>query len=245
MKTTEVKSVLWTATASALLLASAGQPSSAFAPSPIGTRRPQHQLSSYTIPGPTSRPHTFLNVIADAPIEDHEKQKKGDGESNKENGDEEAAWISKDGGFIPNIKARLSRSKKASPPNTILEVTDIQAYKTEVAEETERMVCVRFYAPFCRSCKAIQPMFRKLPHDFPGVKFVEVPLTKENAYLHKGLGVPSLPFAHLYHPDVGLVEERKINKDLFSTFKKILKTYVEGECAVSYPEDHDDEPAFQ
>ena len=88
-------------------------------------------------------------------------------------------------------------------------------------------------------------MFRKLPHDFPGVKFVEVPLTKENAYLHKGLGVPSLPFAHLYHPDVGLVEERKINKDLFSTFKKILKTYVEGECAVSYPEDQDDEPAFQ
>ena len=35
--------------------------------------------------------------------------------------------------------------------------------------------------------------------EFPSVKFVEVPLTKENAYLHDGLGVPSLPFAQLNH----------------------------------------------
>jgi hypothetical protein len=64
--------------------------------------------------------------------------------------------------------------------------------------------------------------------EFPEIKFVEVPLTKENAYLHEGLGVPSLPFAHIYDPSVGLVEERKINKIFFTEFKDALKNYADG-----------------
>jgi thiol-disulfide isomerase/thioredoxin len=226
MKTTEILLL-----SAAVLLT--GQPSSSSADAflvvgPTCPSRPQH-MSSSTPSSPSA-----LNLIADVPIEDHEKQKKGNG---GDGGDD--AWIpSKDGGFIPNIKARLTQRKNKAPP--IIEVTDIQGYKREVAEETDRMVCVRFYAKWCRACKAVMPMFRQLPQEFPGVKFVEVPLTKENAYLHKGLEVPSLPFGHLYHPDVGLVEERKISKDKFNEFKNILKTYVDGECKVKYPEE---EPA--
>ena len=82
------------------------------------------------------------------------------------------------------------------------------------------------------------------------MKFVEVPLTKENAYLHKGLGVESLPFAHIYYNDnhIGnnrtgnekgssscrLVEELKIKKTKFSEFKRIIRSYVEKECNVQY-----------
>lgn len=61
-------------------------------------------------------------------------------------------------------------------------------------------------------------------------------MTKGNAYLHEGLGVRSLPFAHIYEPDAGLVEERKINKHVFSDFKRVLRTYVNGECEVTYDE---------
>jgi len=191
-------------------------------------------------------PSTALRVVADPPMKGDEKRK---GESNDGNDD---AWFpSEGGGFIPNIRARFARTAaQKQPPATFVtgarssngppkvhEVLDIQQYKTEVADVRDQMVCVRFYAPWCKSCKAIEASFRRLPRDFPGVKFVEVPVTKDNAYLHKGLGVPSLPFGHIYHPSAGLVEERKINKNVFAEFKQVLRTYAHGECPVNYDDE--------
>jgi hypothetical protein len=72
----------------------------------------------------------------------------------------------------------------------------------------------------------------------PTVKFVEVPLTKETAYIHEGLGVPSVPFGHIYHPEVGLVEEMKINKKVFKEFRETLDDYVRGSCDL--PEDEEE-----
>jgi len=99
-----------------------------------------------------------------------------------------------------------------------------------------------------------------LPREFSSsVKFVEVPLTKENAYLHKGLGIESLPFAHIYYNDdhvdnngtgkepasSRLVEELKMKKNKFSEFKRVIQSYVDKECGVHYSwaidlEDEDD-----
>jgi thiol-disulfide isomerase/thioredoxin len=113
------------------------------------------------------------------------------------------------------------------------EVLSIQDYKKVVVDEKKSIVVVRFYASWCRACKAISLRFRQqLPQKFPNVKFVEVPLTKENAFLHQGLGVPSLPYAHIYHPEVGLVEERKINQRVFSDFVDVLQTYQQGYCEI-------------
>jgi hypothetical protein len=63
---------------------------------------------------------------------------------------------------------------------------------------------------------------------------VDVPVTPENANLHQGLGVPSLPYSHIYHPTGRLVEELKISKKHFKTFSKVLKTYVDEQCDVEY-----------
>jgi thiol-disulfide isomerase/thioredoxin len=190
----------------------------------------QGRLTNYDFkdtlqPSPFLPAITCLRVVAEMPMEKEEEKKKEEDEDD---------WIPSAGGFIPNIKSIIL--KRSATPSTITEVIDIQAYKDVVVEEPEQLVCVRFYAPWCRACRAVEHSFRRLPRDYPGVKFVEVPLTKENAYLHKGLGVPSLPFSHIYHPDVGLVEERKINKNVFGEFKNVLKTYVEGNCPVSYDE---------
>lgn len=67
---------------------------------------------------------------------------------------------------------------------------------------------------------------------------MEVPLTKENAYLHEGLGIPSLPYGHIYHPEAGLVEELKMKKKdgEFDNFARTLSTYIRGECDVEYPD---------
>jgi thiol-disulfide isomerase/thioredoxin len=190
-------------------------------------RLPQHVALPVGAPPPSSHPTTVLRVVADVPIEKEEEKTRG--------GVEEDEWIpAEDGGFTPNLKSRMKLPRRLASP--ITEVTEIQDYKDVVVEEHNQLVCVRFYAPWCRACKAVQASFRRLPKRYPNVKFVEVPLTQKNAYLHKGLGIPSLPFAHVYHPEAGLVEERKINKTIFGDFEKVLKTYVDGECPVSYEE---------
>jgi len=200
---------------------------------------------------PSSR--TALHVVADPPMKD-DKQKKG---GTPDDDDDRSDWIpAENGGFFPNLRARLSKlghsttttapnggqtpestfSSETIKPNKIIEVVDIHQYKREVADVHDQLVCVRFYAPWCKSCKAIESHFRRLPQTFQGypIKFVECPVTKDNAYLHKGLGIPSLPFAHIYHPQAGLVEERKINKTVFEDFRKVLWTYAYGECPITF-----------
>jgi hypothetical protein len=64
------------------------------------------------------------------------------------------------------------------------------------------------------------------------VKFVEVPVNSSSVKIHQGLGVPSIPFGHVYIPKVGLVEELRMSKSRFPIFVDILKTYVAGSCAI-------------
>jgi thiol-disulfide isomerase/thioredoxin len=150
--------------------------------------------------------------------------------NDKENNPEED-WIpTRNGGFLP----RWGQSKTKRVPD----ITTLEDYKREVAQEHDKLVVVRFYAPWCRACKAIANSFSQLPHLYPHVKFVQVPLNKDTTIIHTGMGVPSLPYGHIYHPDVGLVEERKISRNHFRTFRdEVLQTYVDGYCPVQYSDD--------
>ena len=148
-----------------------------------------HRRSSTTV----IRPHSIqaLHVVADPPMKD-DKQKK----SGKQNDGDD--WIlAEKGGFFPNLRSRYGlgigrmrqksenrreqkyTSLSTSVPSKIVEVVDIHQYKTEVADVQDQLVCVRFYAPWCKSCKAIEAPFRRMPQLFAGypVKFVECPVT--------------------------------------------------------------------
>ena len=128
-------------------------------------------------------------------------------------------------------QAKLVKQKKKQ---NILHVDSITEYKEQVVNESEHITVVRFYSSYCRSCKASQPHFYKLAREFQGlgVKFVEVPLTKHTSILHEALEVPSLPWTHIYHPDAGLVEERKVSKKFIDEVRQCLRCYVYGECSL-------------
>ncbi len=68
---------------------------------------------------------------------------------------------------------------------------------------------------------------------------------KDTAYIHEGLGVPSVPFGHVYHPDVGLVEEKKINKKVFKEFRSAVDSYVRGSCDLPLEEGEDEENSLE
>lgn len=73
-------------------------------------------------------------------------------------------------------------------------------------------------------------MYYRLANKFTNVIFVEVPVNEENASLHQGLQIPSLPYSHIYEPSTGLVEELKISRPNISQFANKLQSYVVGSC---------------
>ena len=115
-------------------------------------------------------------------------------------------------------------------PSNVVTVETLAEYKTVVGDETHKVVAVRFYAPWCKACRAVAPLFYHMANKFPNVKFVDVPVTEQNANLHQGLGVPSLPFGHIYHPHGGLVEEVRMSRKFIPQFATKLQSYVSGSC---------------
>jgi len=127
---------------------------------------------------------------------------------------------------------RLSKQKqkKRGPPNFQI-IDTLEDYK-KVVGGNDKLIVVRFYAPWCKACKAISASYHRLALKFPHVLFVDVPATSSNANLHQGLGVPSLPYGHIYHPSGGLVEEMKMSRKYFSNFEETLQTYIDGQCEI-------------
>mmetsp|Transcript_31430 Transcript_31430/g.51292 ORF Transcript_31430/g.51292 Transcript_31430/m.51292 type:complete len:102 (+) Transcript_31430:656-961(+) len=76
-----------------------------------------------------------------------------------------------------------------------------------------------------QKCHTLRPSFDKAATSHPQVIFVDVPVLESNSNLHKGLGVESVPFGHIYHPKKGLVEETKLSRKTFSEFEGLVKMY--------------------
>jgi thiol-disulfide isomerase/thioredoxin len=76
-----------------------------------------------------------------------------------------------------------------------------------------------------QTCHAIRPSFDRAASSNPHVIFVDVPVLENNTNLHQGLGVESVPFGHIYHPEKGLIEERKLSRKTFSVFEDLVKMH--------------------
>ena len=149
-------------------------------------------------------------------------------------------------GMVFGKTAEKKTTTRTLPPN-VCTVDTLQDYRKVVGEETSKVVAVRFYAPWCKACKAVEPLFYHMANKFSNVVFVDVPVTNQNTDLHQGLAVSSLPFGHIYHPTGGLVEEVRLTRKFASHFARKLQSYVAGSCELQgvgdatspYPGDED------
>lgn len=112
------------------------------------------------------------------------------------------------------------------PPNvkTAISLEDF-ANVIQEGRTNNQLVVVRFYATWCKKCQAIRPSFDKVASSKPKVIFVDVPVTNTNVELHQGLKVTSVPFAHIYCPEKGLVVEEKISRSRFSEFEELVEKH--------------------
>eukprot|EP00522_Entomoneis_paludosa_P016638 CAMPEP_0172454164 /NCGR_PEP_ID=MMETSP1065-20121228/11233_1 /TAXON_ID=265537 /ORGANISM="Amphiprora paludosa, Strain CCMP125" /LENGTH=223 /DNA_ID=CAMNT_0013206447 /DNA_START=146 /DNA_END=817 /DNA_ORIENTATION=- len=121
-------------------------------------------------------------------------------------------------------------------PAALQQVSTVADYKGVVVDEATAWTVVRFYATSCRSCRAATPAFDALVERHQNchmLNWVEVPVTRDNAPLHQALQIPSVPYGHLYHPHVGLVEEVRLTRPHLPRFQKILQSYLDGSCPLS------------
>ena len=125
----------------------------------------------------------------------------------------------------------------------VSDVRDLQEYKEALdkAGEDNKMLAVLWYSPWCKACRAVKPGIRTIAKRHPDVRFIQVPVLAENANLHQGLDVPSVPYLHLYSPeDPRLVEEQRMTRKKLSGFQKLLCDYERGHCSLEQMEGDDE-----
>lgn len=144
--------------------------------------------------------------------------------------------------FEERMRMQLKRHRSSHSPNAnektnqlVPDVRDLKNYKKALdkAAEDEKMLAVLWYSPWCKACRAVMPGIRTLAKRHPNVQFIQVPVLPENASLHQGLEVPSVPYLHLYAAkDPRLVEEKKMTRKRLSGFQRLLCDYEKGSCSL-------------
>lgn len=67
-------------------------------------------------------------------------------------------------------------------------------------KQEEKVIIVRFFSHWCKSCQAIAPKYNRLARLYPNNVFIDIPVSKDNVDLQKALGIKAVPFAHIYYP---------------------------------------------
>lgn len=137
----------------------------------------------------------------------------------------------------PKKKSRVTRvvrSTSAGATNqvrTVVTLEELQECRNECDAKGSLMI-VRFFSHWCKSCKAVEPMYKRLARQNPEVTFVDIPITRDNEQVRDALNVVAVPFGHIYHPTAGLMEELNMGRRFWSEFQDIFHRYTKGSCEV-------------
>lgn len=87
----------------------------------------------------------------------------------------------------------------------LLENTDSYHALIEQATAENRIVVIKFYASWCRACKAMSPKFVRVAEDWPDIEFHEI-LFDHNKKLCKSLGIKVLPYMEIIAGSKGKID---------------------------------------
>ena len=109
----------------------------------------------------------------------------------------------------------------------------LELIRGDEKHEDRTIIVIQWHAKWCKACQAILPLYNKLARKYQEhevqtrVKFVQIAVTDKNLNLHQEfVRLPSLPYAHIYHPSHGLVEELKVSKPHFRKFEQAIRRHT-------------------
>lgn len=151
------------------------------------------------------------------------------------NDDAEAGNRKQDMKEVATKIARVKSSSAGVASNVcVAETEEDYLQALDQSREEGKLVVVRFFASWCKTCLAIAPSFNRLARRNPQVSFIEIPVTQANAeFVQDELHVSAIPQAHIHHPDIiGPVEELRISRKHWSGFESTFHNYLKGSCTV-------------
>jgi thiol-disulfide isomerase/thioredoxin len=134
----------------------------------------------------------------------------------------------------------IATPRPASPPveappefaEPVLPLSGTQEFLAALAANADRLVVVKVFAPWCRSCKALEPKVRRLAREFDSVSFFSMDYEdEENKQVCFRLGVSSMPTFLFYHGAAGLVDKFTCGPARADILRAKIQEIVDGECA--------------
>lgn len=134
-----------------------------------------------------------------------------------------------------------ARPAAARPPSAIRPIGDVAELQTKIAASDERLMVVKFFAPWCRTCKSIKAKYEKLARERDDIAFYEVSFVAAKPVC-KHCGITYLPTMHVYSkgelvgaPSVTLKNMPKFVDDVTKFEKELRGIYVpKNQCDDNY-----------
>jgi len=93
--------------------------------------------------------------------------------------------------------------------NGIYEIQTPEQHAAWIAANPDKLMVIKFYAPWCRACKSVEPKYLQISKD---KKYTDIPIifgqlsVQHNKQFVKSLGIMALPSMQIYAGSEGLVE---------------------------------------
>lgn len=135
----------------------------------------------------------------------------------------------------PTSPSEDSVDRLSAPVQTLAETEEFLQLLGEAAANGE-VVVVKYYARFCRACKAVAPKFERLARQYEGVnlRFVDVEFESSKP-LCKAMGIKSLPHTQVFAGSQGKVADFSIAPSKFDRLENFLARNVEGSKSFKIP----------
>lgn len=135
-------------------------------------------------------------------------------------------------GMGEKVVSRVVSSTTKKRSNNMHTLVSLDEYNNMIEENKGKLVVVRFFSHYCKSCQAVSAMYNRLARRNPSVLFLDIPITKDNRNVAEALNITAVPFAHIISPRIGLVEEMRIGKRYWEDFEDTVYSYIDGYCKV-------------
>lgn len=121
------------------------------------------------------------------------------------------------------------------PAEPVAPISGSAEFLAACQRSVERLVIIQVKAPWCRSCKALEPKVRRLAREFSNDIYVysmdfEDP---ENKPIAHQLGVKNMPTFMFFSGAYGLVEQFTCGPSRAAMLREKIDIYIAGECPYS------------
>lgn len=124
---------------------------------------------------------------------------------------------------------------EAAPPAPVKLIDGVEEYLQTLRDNHDSLVVLKIFAPWCRSCRGLQPKVARLAREYPNVKFFKMDYER-NKPLGYRLGVSSMPTFIFYHGAAGEIDKFSCGPLRAGIIREKIDQVLDGVCEYT-PED--------